>query len=96
MISLLGGKQHRQKELKKKLEKLAVLPDQFDDYISFYDYIDIMDNNDREIQQEISNLRVRKVTIESQKPDQSSEELNTQLDESVTKLYKEYFLMEWL
>jgi len=83
MISLLGGKQHRQKELKKKLEKLAVLPDRFDDYKSFYDYIDMIDNNDRNIQQEISNLRVRKVTIESQKPDQSSEELNTQLDESV-------------
>jgi len=83
MISLLGGKQHRQKELKKKLENLAVLPDRFDDYISFHNYVGILDNNDRQIQEEISNLRVRKVTIESQKPDQSSEELNTQLEESV-------------
>jgi exonuclease SbcC len=83
MISLLGGKQHRQKELKKKLENLAVLPDRFDDYISFHNYVGILDNNDRQIQEEISNLRVRKVTIESQKPDQSSEELNTQLSESV-------------
>jgi len=83
MISLLGGKQHRQKELKKKLEKLAVLPDRFDDYISFYDYIDRIDNTDREIQQEIVSWREQKIIIENQKPDQSSEELNTQLDESV-------------
>ena len=82
MISLLGSKQYKQKVLKKKLENLAKLPDGFDDYKSFYDYIDRIDNNDREIQQEISSLHVQKATMESQKPDQSSEELNTQLDES--------------
>ncbi|RXG63494.1 hypothetical protein ES695_17035, partial [Candidatus Atribacteria bacterium 1244-E10-H5-B2] len=82
MISMLGGKQHRQDELKKKLENFAVLPDGFDDYISFYDYIDFLDNNDRKIQEEISSLSEQKITIESQKPDQSSEELNVQLGES--------------
>ena len=82
MISILGGKQHKQEELNKKLGNLAVLPDRFDDYISFYDYIDFLDNNDRKIQEEISSLREQKITIESQKPDQSSEELNVQLGES--------------
>jgi len=82
MISMLGGKQHRQDELKKKLENLAVLPDGFDDYKSFYDYIDRLNDNDRKIQEEISSLREQKITIESQKPDQSSEELNMQLGES--------------
>jgi len=82
MISMLGGKQHRQDELKKKLENLAVLPDGFDDYKSFYDYIDRLNDNDRKIQEEISGLREQKITIESKKPDQSSEELNVQLGES--------------
>jgi exonuclease SbcC len=82
MISMLGGKQHRQDELKKKLENLAVLPDGFDDYKSFYDYIDRLNDNDRKIQEEISSLREQKIIIESQKPDQSSEELNMQLGES--------------
>ena len=82
MISMLGGKQHRQDELKKKLENLAVLPDGFDDYKSFYDYIDRLNDNDRKLQEEISILREQKITIESQKPDQSSEELNVQLGES--------------
>ena len=82
MISILGGKQHKQEELNKKLGNLAVLPDRFDDYISFYDYIDFLDNNDRKIQEEISSLIEQKITIESQKPDQSSEELNVQLGES--------------
>jgi len=82
MISMLGNKQHRQEELNKKLKNLANLPDGFDDYISFYDYIDFLNDNDRKIQEEISSLREQKITIESQKPDQSSEELNTQLGES--------------
>jgi len=82
MISLLGGKQHRQDELKKKLENLAVLPEDFNDYKSFYDYIDRLNDNDRNIQEEISGLHEQKITIESQKPDQSSEELNVQLGES--------------
>jgi len=82
MISMLGNKQHKQKELNKKLGNLAVLPDRFDDYISFYDYIDLLNDNDRKIQEEISSLREQKITIESQKPDQSSEELSTQLGES--------------
>jgi exonuclease SbcC len=81
MISMLGGKQHRQDELKKKLENLAVLPDGFDDYKSFYDYIDRLNDNDRKIQEEISSLREQKIIIENQKPDQSSEELNMQLGE---------------
>lgn len=82
MISMLGNKQHKQKELNKKLGNLAVLPDRFDDYISFHDYSDFLDNNDRKIQEGISSLREQKITIESQKPDQSSEELNVQLGES--------------
>jgi exonuclease SbcC len=82
MISMLGNKQHKQEELNKKLGNLAILPDRFNDYISFYDYIDFLDNNDRKIQEEISSLREQKITIESQKPDQSSEELNVQLGES--------------
>jgi len=82
MISMLGGKQHKQDKLNEKLKNLAVLPDGFDDYISFYDYIDFLDNNDRKIQEEISSLREQKITIENQKPDQSSEELNVQLVES--------------
>jgi len=82
MISLLGGKQHRQDELKKKLENLAKLPDGFDDYKNFYDYIDRLNDNDRKIQEEISGLREQKISIEIQKPDQSSEELKMQLGES--------------
>ncbi len=82
MISLLGGKQHKQKELNIKLGNLAVLPDGFDDYKSFYDYIDMLNYNDRKVQEEISSLREQKITIESQKPDQSSEELKIQLGES--------------
>jgi exonuclease SbcC len=82
MISLLGGKQHRQEELKKKLENLAVLPDGFDDYKGFFDYIEFLNDDDRKIQEEISGLREQKITIESQKPDQSSEELKVQLGES--------------
>ena len=82
MISILGGKQHRQDELKKKLENLAVLPEGFGDYKSFYDYIDQLNENDRKLQEEISGLREQKITIESQKPDQSSEELKMQFGES--------------
>jgi len=82
MISMLGGKQHRQEELKKKLKNLAVLPERFDDYKSFYDYIDKLNDNDRELQKEISILREQKIITENQKPDQSSEELNVQLGES--------------
>ena len=82
MISILGGKQHKQEELNKKLGNLAVLPDRFDDYISFYDYIDLLNDNDRKIQEEISSFSEQKITIESKKPDQSSEELSTQLGES--------------
>jgi len=82
MISLLGGIQHRQEELKKKLEKLAVLPEGFADYKSFYEYIDRLNDNDRKVQEEISSLSIQKATIESQKPDQSSEELKIQLGES--------------
>ncbi len=79
---MLWDKQHRQGKLKEKLKDLAELPDGFDDYMSFRDYINSLDNKDRKIQQEISSLREQKITIESKKPDQSSEELNTQLNES--------------
>ena len=82
MISMLGGKQHKQDELNEKLKNLAVLPDGFDTYISFYDYIDRLNDNDRELQKEISILREQKIITENQKPDQSSEELNGQLGES--------------
>jgi len=81
MISLLGGKQHMQKELNIKLGNLAVLPEGFNDYKSFYDYIDQLNENDRNIQEEISSLREQKITIENKKPDQSSEELKVQLGE---------------
>lgn len=82
MISLLGGKQHKQKELNIKLGNLAVLPGGFNDYKSFYDYIDRLNDNDRKLQEEISILREQKIITENQKPDQSSEELNIQLGES--------------
>jgi len=82
MISLLGGKQHKQEEIRKKLERLAVLPKGFDDYKSFYDHVDRLNDNDRKVQEEISSLSVQKATIESQKPDQSSEELKIQFGES--------------
>src|SRR5665648_987544 len=82
MISLLGGIQHNQEELKKKLKNLAVLPEGFADYKSFYEHIDRLNDNDRKVQEEISSLSVQKATIESQKPDQSSEELKIQLGES--------------
>ena len=48
----------------------------------FYDYIDRLNDIDRKIQEEISGLHEQKITIESQKPDQSSEELKMQLGES--------------
>lgn len=82
MLSMLVSKLHSQEELNKKLKNLAELPGGFDDYISFFDYIDFLDNNDRKIQERISSLREQKITIENQKPDQSSEELNVQLVES--------------
>ncbi|PKP61563.1 hypothetical protein CVT91_02800, partial [Candidatus Atribacteria bacterium HGW-Atribacteria-1] len=82
MISILGSKLHMQEELNKKLKTLAELPDGFDDYISFYDYIDRLNDNDRKLQEEISILREQKIITENQKPDQSSEELNVQLAES--------------
>jgi exonuclease SbcC len=82
MITVLGGKQHRQKELDKKLSKLAKVPEEFDKYKAFYDYIDLLNDNDRKIQEEISSFSEQKIAIESKKPDQSSEELNTQLGES--------------
>jgi len=82
MLSILVSKLHSQEELNRKLKNLAELPDGFNDYKSFYDCIDLLDNNDRIIWEEISNLREQKISIESQKSDQSSEELNTQLDES--------------
>jgi len=82
MISLLGSKQHKQKELNIKLGNLAVLPEGFNDYKSFYDYIDRLNDNDRIIQEGISGLREQKITIESKKPDQFSEELKVQLGES--------------
>jgi len=82
MITMLGNKQHKQKELNIKLGNLAELPDGFDDYISFYDYIDFLNDNDRKIQEEISILREQKIITENQKPDQSSEELKAQLAES--------------
>jgi len=82
MLSILVSRLHSQEELNKKLKNLAELPDGFDDYISFYDYIDRLNDNDGKLQEEISILREQKITIESQKPDQSSEELNVQLGES--------------
>jgi len=82
MISILGSKLHRQEELNNKLKNLAELPDGFDDYISFYDYIDRLNDNDRKLQEEISILREQKIITENQKPNQSSEELNIQLGES--------------
>jgi len=82
MISILGSKLHSQEELNKKKKNLAELPDGFDDYISFYDYIDGLNDNDSKLQEEISILREQKIITENQKPDQSSEELNIQLGES--------------
>jgi len=82
MISMLGSKLHRQEELNNKLKNLAKLPDGFDDYINFYDYIDGLNDDDRELQEGISFLREQKIITENQKPDQSSEELNIQLGES--------------
>ena len=82
MISILGSKLHRQEELNNKLKNLAELPDGFDDYVNFYDYIDELNDNDRKLQEEISSLREQKITIENKKPDQSSEELKMQLGES--------------
>jgi len=82
MISILGSKLHSQEELNKKLKNLAVLPDGFDDYISFYNYIDRLNDNDRKFHEEVSILREQKIITENQKPDQSSEELNVQLGES--------------
>lgn len=82
MISMLGSKQYRRDKLNKKLENLAVLPDGFNDYISFYNYIDRLNDDDRKLQEEISILREQKIITENQKPDQSSEELNVQLGES--------------
>jgi len=82
MISLLGGRQHKQKELNIKLGNLAVLPGGFNDYKSFYDYIDRLNDNDRKVQEEISILREQKIITENKKPDQSSEELKVQLGES--------------
>jgi len=81
MISILGSKLHRQEELNNKLKNLAKLPDGFDDYISFYDYIDGLNDDDRELQEGISFLREQKIIMENQKPNQSSEELNIQLGE---------------
>jgi exonuclease SbcC len=91
MISILGSKLHRQKELNKKLKNLAELPDGFGDYISFYDYIDRLNDNDRKLQEEISILREQKIITENQKPNQSSEELNIQLDES-EQIFKRIFI----
>ena len=82
MILILAKNLHRQEELNGKLKNLAVLPDGFDDYKSFQDCFDLLDNNDRKIQEDISSLSIQKATIENQKPDQSSEELNIQLGES--------------
>jgi exonuclease SbcC len=82
MISMLGSKQYRQDKLKEKLKDIAKLPDGFDDYKSFYDYVDRLNDNDRELQEEISILREQKIITENQKPDQSSEELSIQLGES--------------
>jgi len=82
MLSILVSKLHSQEELNKKLKILAELPDGFDDYKSFYDYIDRLNDNDRKLQEEISILREQKIITENQKPDQSSEELNVQLGES--------------
>ena len=82
MLSILGSKLHMQEELNKKLKNFAELPNGFDDYISFYDYIDGLNDNDRKLQEEISTLREQKIITENQKPDQSSEELNIQLAES--------------
>lgn len=82
MISMLGSKQYRRDKLNKKLKNLAKLPDGFDNYISFYNYIDRLNDNDRKLQEEISILREQKIITESQKPDQSSEELNVQFAES--------------
>ena len=82
MISILGSKLHRQEELNNKLKNLAELPDGFDDYINFYDYIDRLNDNDRKVQEEISILREQKIITENKKPDQSSEELKMQLGES--------------
>jgi len=82
MLSILVSRLHSQEELNKKLKNLAKLPDGFDDYINFYDYIDRLNDNDRKLQEEISIMREQKFITENQKPNQSSEELNVQLAES--------------
>jgi len=82
LILKLGENQYQLKELNKKLKDLPMLPDGFEDYKSFFDYLDSLNEDGREYQDEISELRVQKAQKESEKPEQSSEELNVMVGES--------------
>ena len=82
LILKLGENQYELKQLNEKLKDLPELPEGFDNYKNFFDHLDSLKEKEQEYQDEISELRVQKVEKESQKPDQSSEELNVMVGEA--------------
>lgn len=82
LISMLGDEQYKHNKLKTKLENLPRLPDEFKDYKDFFDSIESLKERERKYQDEISELRVKKITIENQKPELSSEELIVMVSDS--------------
>lgn len=90
LISMLGDRQYKQNKLKEKLKNLPELPDEFEDYKNFFEYLETLKGKERTYQNDISELRVQKVIMESQRPELSSEELDVMVSDSEQSFKRVY------
>jgi len=81
----IGENQYQLKELEKKIENLPLLPDEFEDYQSFFEYIETVKGKERTYLDDIYELRIKKGDKENQKPELSSEELNNMVSDKEQK-----------
>jgi len=81
----MGENQYQIQELEKKIQNLPLLPDEFEDYQSFFEYIESLKGEERNYQDDIYELRIKKGDKENQKPELSSEELNNMVNDKEQK-----------
>ncbi len=90
LLIKLGGNQFQLGILNEKLEKLPELPDEFADYKSFFEYLDSLNEDRRQYQDDIHDLRLDKSEKEKEKPELSSEELDVMVSYSEQKFKRVY------
>jgi len=85
LILKIGENQYQLQALEKKIKDLPMLPDGFEDYKSFFEYLETLKGSKETYQDDIYELRIKKGDKENQKPELSSEELNNMVNDKEQK-----------